>query len=713
MKILRMHAVFGKLDGETLECNDGLNLFTLPNEAGKTTWSAFLLAMLYGVNTRERTTETLLAVKERYAPWNGKPMEGRIDLVWNGKNITIERTSTARTPMGKFRAYHTETGTEIEELTADNCGQALLGVSRAAYERSAFIGQNAMAVTQEASLEQRLASLAATGDETVSYSAVFDVLKRWKNNIFANSAHGRRVEAQAELDAIAAKLHKIEETHRADLDLADEQRKLEAEHAELTKAAALLQLKEKAAVAANAKKVRQAVADAEAAAEASAKRAEGLPDEQTLESLERRMDQFETEQKNFAARTAPQERLPSAPDAPQPLRGLSAEEAEAKGAADAQILQKSPVCIPAVILAVLGIAALIMRYFVIGGALFGAAVVWQIVLFALHANKVKAVRNAYNAQDVAVAAQNYAQKLRDYDAAVQAEHERVNAERAAQAAQKTELDDEQAAILLSVRGFAQNIYDLNDARNAVLHAKQTLKQKSDDAINLEATRRLAAAQPNADEEITLPPEAEAETRTPGEVAARLHAVSARLAELNQTLAQHRGAVESLGDPAALAAENERLTERIGRLNARLSALELAMKTLNEANDELSARFSPQLNEEAGRIFARLTSDRYHTLAADRELQLTATEQGAVTPHTLAWLSSGATDQAYLALRLAIARLALPEDAPLVLDDALVYFDDKRLKRALDLLREEATKRQILLFTCQEREKNLATDSTKG
>ena len=63
------------------------------------------------------------------------------------------------------------------------------------------------------------------------------------------------------------------------------------------------------------------------------------------------------------------------------------------------------------------------------------------------------------------------------------------------------------------------------------------------------------------------------------------------------------------------------------------------------------------------------------------------------------------DQIYLALRLAVAEV-LTEDAPLVLDDALVRFDDKRLKAAMDVLQEMAGKKQVILFTCQNREKRI-------
>jgi uncharacterized protein YhaN len=63
------------------------------------------------------------------------------------------------------------------------------------------------------------------------------------------------------------------------------------------------------------------------------------------------------------------------------------------------------------------------------------------------------------------------------------------------------------------------------------------------------------------------------------------------------------------------------------------------------------------------------------------------------------------DQLYLALRLAVAEELTP-DAPLVLDDALVRFDDTRLKAALDILQEMGQNKQVILFTCQGRENRL-------
>ena len=67
-----------------------------------------------------------------------------------------------------------------------------------------------------------------------------------------------------------------------------------------------------------------------------------------------------------------------------------------------------------------------------------------------------------------------------------------------------------------------------------------------------------------------------------------------------------------------------------------------------------------------------------------------------------WRSEGTADQLYLALRLAVAGELTP-DAPLVLDDALVRFDDTRLGYAMALLKAAAADKQVILFTCQSRE----------
>ena len=77
VQIRQMIATFGKLHQQRLELGDGLNLIYAPNESGKSTWCQFLRTMFYGFPPRERGE---FADKNRFAPWDGSPMSGTMDV---------------------------------------------------------------------------------------------------------------------------------------------------------------------------------------------------------------------------------------------------------------------------------------------------------------------------------------------------------------------------------------------------------------------------------------------------------------------------------------------------------------------------------------------------------------------------------------------------------------------------------------------------------
>lgn len=202
MKIRKMTATFGCLDGAVLELSDGVNTIYLPNEGGKSTWVAFLTCMFYGLDTK-RSSRGRLADKERYQPWNGKPMEGTVELSWQGRQIVLQRTSSKGKPFGEFRAWDKNTGLEISSITPDNCGLLLLGVEREVFARSAFLKSEELTVTQSPELSRRLGALAAAGRETDSFLQAENRLKSWQNRLrYHNSGEIPRLER--ELSALQA-----------------------------------------------------------------------------------------------------------------------------------------------------------------------------------------------------------------------------------------------------------------------------------------------------------------------------------------------------------------------------------------------------------------------------------------------------------------------------------------------------------------------------
>lgn len=177
---------------------------------------------------------------------------------------------------------------------------------------------------------------------------------------------------------------------------------------------------------------------------------------------------------------------------------------------------------------------------------------------------------------------------------------------------------------------------------------------------------------------------------------QLEGVSARL---NQA----QGSLRTMGDPAAQSARREELEEKLAQRRLEREALTVAMEALTQASAQLQERFSPELNRLAGAYMARLTGDKYQAVSLTRELEGFVRDQEGVLPRSVLYLSRGTADQLYLAVRLAVCRLCLPEKPPILLDDALAAFDDERLTLALELLWELSSEQQMLLFTCQKRE----------
>ena len=142
--------------------------------------------------------------------------------------------------------------------------------------------------------------------------------------------------------------------------------------------------------------------------------------------------------------------------------------------------------------------------------------------------------------------------------------------------------------------------------------------------------------------------------------------------------------------------------RINRLEDTYNAITIAQKALADTTTELQRRFAPRITQRTQALFSQLTGGRYTRLTIGEDLSLSVATQEQDTLCSVQYPSDGTVDQLYLALRLAVSEELTPE-APLILDDALVRFDDDRLEKAMEILRQTAESKQILLFSCQKRE----------
>lgn len=105
---------------------------------------------------------------------------------------------------------------------------------------------------------------------------------------------------------------------------------------------------------------------------------------------------------------------------------------------------------------------------------------------------------------------------------------------------------------------------------------------------------------------------------------------------------------------------------------------------------------------AAQYMSEMTGGRYEDVLIGQDFSARTRTKDDTVARDAEYLSAGTLDLMYLAVRLAVCELALPEGepCPLILDDALVNLDETREAQAMKLLRKLALKRQIVLFTCR-------------
>lgn len=724
LRIHRMSATFGKLDQQTLELADGLNVIQAPNESGKSTWCAFLLAMLYGVNSRERDRAGFIAEKNRYAPWSGAAMAGRLDCRAGGDELTLTRATKRQTaPLGDFRAVYAGTNDDVPSLTGQSCGETLLGVSREVYERSAFIRQAGLPVTQDAGLERRIAALITSGEEDTSYSEAADALKKQLNRRRHNRT-GQIPALEAELAETRRQLAELTETERSLTQARQTADRLAREEEELS---ALLALHDRWDAARQFRALDEARSETAAAAETAdrlRRQAEEtrLPENEAIARLRGAIVNLGTVRKSVDRAMAEKDAAMKAQVRAEtavsdsPFAGRSADEAR-RAAEGVPPVRRKAWWLPVLLAALCAGGVLLVRA-VSGSAppLWAAApagaaglLAGLLVVFGRErADRRKRLAHlagygASSAEELSALAERYGALCRARDEAQAAAVKTA----ATYDALYASLTSNEQGILLEVRRFAPAAFDIPTADGAlrecaVRRRELTAAQTAADTarVRCETLARQAPEDAPSEDAPTQPP-----ARSREELETALVPVRTELSAARSAADRLSGRISAMGGRAALEAQEERLTAQLAVLNDEYDAIALAMETLEEANSELQNRFAPQLGQRAAELFSLLTDGAYSDVALDRSFHLAAAPAGDPIRRDAQLLSAGAGGQLYLAVRLAVCELVLPrEDAPpLVLDDALADFDDRRCRTALRLLKEEAKRRQILLFTCHSRE----------
>ncbi|MFM7184921.1 MAG: AAA family ATPase [Planctomycetota bacterium] len=247
--------------------------------------------------------------------------------------------------------------------------------------------------------------------------------------------------------------------------------------------------------------------------------------------------------------------------------------------------------------------------------------------------------------------------------------------------------------------------------------------KVDRRPEYEETRAAAAAAEtawsNARRRTTEPPEVD---RWLAE--ATVVPLATRLAEAREATHRHRATLSAARERReavlrrveaaahdrtleALQAELATIEDLLVQQQHRRDLLHRAHVLLEQTRAAVARDHQPPVLREASRWLARLTEGRYPSITTaidEARLEVHDQEGELWNPERL---SRGTREQVFLALRLALIRDLGRHDVslPVVMDDALVNFDDARARSAarvlVEFITELAADRQMLVLTCHE------------
>lgn len=637
MTINKLTASFGKLNGESLELTDGLNVICAPNESGKSTWCAFIRAMLYGIDSAERQKAGHLPDKLRYAPWSGAAMQGEMELSAGGKDITITRTTKLKSaPMREFSAVYTGTNIPVEGLDAANAGEMLTGASREVFKRSAFVEQGSIVISSSPELEKRISAIVSTGDEDCSFTEADEQLRAWQRS--------RRYNRRGKLPELEERMAETKK-RLAELDsLANESERLTQQ---------LEQGRQ------NCRQLENAITESRKTA-----RRDALSNLQNLrKELNAANEAHEKADDERDARRAALcgcvigERLPD--EVAAEVRADTEKCLELKEVSERRTSPFAAVLLLILALAVIASAIFIvpadfaLYAFIAGGVLCLAA-----LLLAIRYSKAKNAASDAGRQRRILLSKYKAEDERGIKSCYE---------------EFLKLFDELSAAENEEKRTAQRLAEMRTTQEKT-EAKtlQELDFSGGDNEASQLSRELSAAQRSCD------------------------MLSARISEI-------KGRVDAMGDPLVLGSELNNMESLYAALQSEYDAIALAVDTLRAADADIQGRFSPELGKLAAHYMSVVTDGRYEGVLINRDFSAKTKLSGDTVPRETEYLSAGTLDLMYLAVRLAVCTLALPENSacPLILDDALVNFDAERTQQAMKLLREISKQRQVILFTCKE------------
>ena len=226
---------FGKLSGIKMRFSGGMNVINRENGFGKTTLTAFIRAMLYGLDNGKRQSASE-SERRRYLPWSGGKCGGSLTLDVGGRIYRIERTFGKKEREDTFKLYDDVTGKESGDYS-EKIGEELFGIDEDGFLRTVFIKEDEITLGGDnKTVAARLTGLSGCDGDLSSLDKALALLEDERKIYYKRSGGGeitaitRRI---SELDSLIGELSRLKtERSATEASLAETEESLRLARAE-------------------------------------------------------------------------------------------------------------------------------------------------------------------------------------------------------------------------------------------------------------------------------------------------------------------------------------------------------------------------------------------------------------------------------------------------------------------------------------------------
>lgn len=613
---------YGVLENKEIEFDNNINIIQGSNESGKSTLLSYIVNMFYGISTNKDGKN--ISDYEKYLPWSDNEFSGKINYTLdNGEKFEVFRDFKKK----KFQIYDQNLKDisdrfNIDKKEGSKFFTEQIGIDKSTYLSTVVTMQQGVILDEKNQniLIQKIANLAGTGDDNISYKKANEKLQnKIRDEIGTNKT------SQKPINIIENRLDYINKDIERIKPYKDRKYSIEEE-----KDSVLKQIKELKILEEIAQKEQDVIGEKE----------------KLNDGIENNRKRQENNKEKIIELHKQKKELEDAKNKLNP---------EIYGKQSKNILAIVAIIVMAILLGVKIFIKNAVVSIVLGASIIGIFIAYCAVMYTRNKktneliNEKKSIFNDKTNQIAILKGQ--IDLLENENENLENEMQKIMAE------MKNKFDNYNENIIkeYEVKIEKKRIYEIIEDVNInklVLDIDSKIRDLSINLNKLEV------------EENTILPQID------------------KLVNLEE--------------------EKENIQGEYKELKYKEKVLNLTIEYLKESYEEMKNTITPKFTQNLSKNIDIISDGKYKNVKINNKNNMIIEKENGEFIEA-GQLSIGTIDELYLSLRLSMMDDISSEKLPIILDETFAYFDNNRMKNAIEYLHKIANQHQIIILTCSNRE----------